>query len=409
MALFEYKARGPRGDAILGNMEAAHADAVAARLIEGGLTPVDITAARETRSLSNDLNSYFPQPVQLTDLIQFSRQMYSLTRAGVPILGALAGLTSTTTNRTLASTLADIRQMLEGGHDLASALNQHPKVFSPFYIAMIRVGETSGKLQDIFQQLAYYLEREKSTREQIKKALRYPAFVLFVLAVAMVLINIIVIPAFSDFFKSFNATLPLPTRILMGISDFMMNYWPWLLGALAALIFGAIQYVRTEEGRYRWDKLKLRLPLAGPVIYRASLARFTRLFAMAQRAGVPLITSLTVVARALDNRYVEERVLTLRTGIERGESIARTAASAGIFDALSLQMLAVGEEAGTLDDLLLEVAVYYDQEVEYSINKLSSAIEPILTFVVAGMVLMLAMGIFLPLWDIGSAALHGRG
>ncbi len=409
MALFEYKARGPHGDAIHGNMEAAHAEGVAARLIEGGLTPVDITAARESRSLSNDLNSYFPQPVQLTDLIQFSRQMYSLTRSGVPILSALAGLTSTTTNRTLATTLADIRQMLEAGHDLASALNQHPKVFSPFYIAMIRVGETSGKLQDIFQQLAYYLEREKSTREQIKKALRYPAFVLVVLALAMVLINIIVIPAFSDFFKSFNATLPLPTRILMGISDFMLNYWPWLLGAIGAVIFGAIHYVRTEEGRYRWDKLKLRLPLAGPVIYRASLARFTRLFAMAQRAGVPLITSLTVVARALDNRYVEERVLTLRSGIERGESIARTAASAGIFDSLSLQMLAVGEEAGTLDELLNEVAVYYDQEVEYSINKLSSAIEPILTFVVAGMVLMLAMGIFLPLWDIGSAALHGRG
>lgn len=409
MPLFEYKARGPRGDAIQGNMEAANAEAVAARLIEGGLTPVDITAAQEKRSLSNDLNSYFPQPVGLVDLIQFSRQMYSLTHAGVPILSALAGLTSTTTNRTLVTTLADIRQMLEGGHDLASALNQHPKVFSSFYIAMIRVGETSGKLQDVFQQLAYYLEREKSTREQIKKALRYPIFVLFVLAMAMVLINIFVIPAFSDLFKSFNATLPLPTRILMGLSDFMINYWPWLLGALVALIVAIINYVRTEDGAYRWDKLKLCLPLAGPVIYRASLARFTRLFAMAQRAGVPLITSLTVVARALDNRYVEERVLTLRSGIERGESIARTAASAGIFDPLSLQMLAVGEEAGTLDELLNEVAVYYDQEVEYSINKLSSAIEPILTFVVAGMVLMLAMGIFLPLWDIGSAALHGQG
>jgi MSHA biogenesis protein MshG len=409
MALFEYKARGPRGDAIQGNMEAVNAETVAARLIEGGLTPVDITAAQEKRSLSNDLNSYFPQPVGLVDLIQFSRQMYSLTRAGVPILSALAGLTSTTTNRTLVTTLADIRQMLEGGHDLASALNQHPKVFSSFYIAMIRVGETSGKLQDVFQQLAYYLEREKSTREQIKKAMRYPIFVLFVLAMAMVLINIFVIPAFSDLFKSFNATLPLPTRILMGLSDFMINYWPWLLGALVALIVAIINYVRTEDGAYRWDKLKLRLPLAGPVIYRASLARFTRLFAMAQRAGVPLITSLTVVARALDNRYVEERVLTLRSGIERGESIARTAASAGIFDPLSLQMLAVGEEAGTLDELLNEVAVYYDQEVEYSINKLSSAIEPILTFVVAGMVLMLAMGIFLPLWDIGSAALHGKG
>jgi MSHA biogenesis protein MshG len=407
MALFEYKARGPRGDAIQGNMEAASADGVAARLIEGGLTPVDILPARAKRNLSNDLNSYFPQTVKLVDLIQFSRQMHSLTRAGVPILSALAGLSSTTRNRTLAATLGEVRQMLEGGHDLASALNQHPKVFSPFYIAMVRVGETSGKLQDIFQQLGYYLEREKSTRDQIKKALRYPTFVLVVIALAIALINVFVIPAFSKMFKNFGAELPLPTRALIGLSDFTVAYWPWLLGAMGLAIAAAVSYVRTEEGRYRWDKLKLRLPLAGPVIYRATLARFTRLFAMAQQAGVPLITALSVVARALDNSYVEERVLTLRAGIERGESIARTAAGAGIFDPLSLQMLAVGEEAGTLDELLFEVAVYYDQEVEYSIGKLSAAIEPILTVVVAVMVLALALGIFLPLWEIGGAALSG--
>lgn len=407
MAVFEYKARGPRGDAISGNMEAASADGVAARLIEGGLTPVDILPAREKRNLSNDLNSYFPQTVKLVDLIQFSRQMYSLTRAGVPILSALAGLASTTRNRTLAATLAEVRQMLEAGHDMASALNQHPQVFSPFYVAMVRVGETSGKLQDIFQQLTYYLEREKSTRDQIKKALRYPTFVLIVIALAIALINIFVIPAFSDMFKNFGAELPLPTRVLIGTSNFTVAYWPWLLGGIGLAIAAAVSYVRTEQGRYRWDKFKLRLPLAGPVIYRATLARFTRLFAMAQQAGVPLITALSVVARALDNSYVEERVLTLRAGIERGESIARTAAGAGIFDPLSLQMLAVGEEAGTLDELLNEVAVYYDQEVEYSIGRLSAAIEPILTVVVAVMVLALALGIFLPLWEIGGAALRG--
>ena len=406
MALFEYKARGPRGDAISGNMDAVNADGVAARLIEGGLTPVDIQPAREKRNLSNDLNAYFPQPVKLADLIQFSRQMYSLTRAGVPILSALAGLTATTRNRTLASTLGEIRQALEAGHDLASALNQHPKVFSPFYVAMIRVGETSGKLQDIFQQLGYYLEREKTTRDQIKKALRYPTFVLTVIVVAIFIIMRYVIPPFAKFFANFNAELPWQTRGLMALSEFFVNNGAWLFGGTALAVTGAIYYVRTDAGRYRWDKLKLRLPLAGAVIYRATVARFTRLFSMAQSAGVPLITSLSVVARALDNTYIEERILTMRNGIERGESIARTAAGSGIFDPLSLQMMAVGEEAGTLDELLGEVAAYYDQEVEYSIDKLSAAIEPILTVVVAGLVLMLAMAIFLPLWDVGAAALH---
>lgn len=409
MAVFTYKARGPRGDAIAGTMESASANGVATRLIEGGLTPVDIRPVHTGRSLSNDLSSYFPQPVGLVDLIQFSRQMHSLTRAGVPILSALAGLSATTRNRTLAGTLGDVREMLEAGHDLASALNRHPKVFSPFYVAMVRVGETSGRLQEIFRQLAYYLEREKSTRDQIRKALRYPAFVLAVIAAAVFVIMRYVIPPFSRFFASFDAELPLATRALIGLSDFVVGNGLWLLAGAALAIGGTIHYLRTEDGRYRWDKLKLRLPLAGPVIYRATLARFTRLFAMAQAAGVPLINALTVVARALDNAYVEERVLTMRNGIERGESIAGTAAGIGIFDPLSLQMLAVGEESGTLDELLDEVATYYDQEVEYSIGKLGAAIEPILTVVVAGLVLVLAMAIFLPLWDIGGAALRRGG
>ena len=406
MSLFEYKARGPRGDAILGNMEAANADGVALRLIEGGLTPIDIRPAQAKRDLSGDLSRYFPQPVRPADLIQFSRQMYSLTRAGVPILSALAGLSATTRNRTLATTLGEIREMLEGGHDLASALNQHPKIFSPFYVAMIRVGETSGKLQDIFQQLAYYLEREKTTRDQIKKALRYPSFVFGAIVVAIFIVMRWVVPPFADLFANFGAELPWQTRGLIGLSDFFVNQGLWLFGGATLAIVGAVYYLRTEDGRYRWDKFKLRLPLAGPVIYRATLARFTRLFAMSQSAGVPLISSLSVVARALDNAYIEERILTMRNGIERGESISGTAASAGIFDPLSLQMMAVGEEAGTLDELLSEVAAYYDQEVEYSIDKLSAAIEPILTVVVAALVLVLAMAIFLPLWDVGRAAMH---
>jgi MSHA biogenesis protein MshG len=184
--------------------------------------------------------------------------------------------------------------------------------------------------------------------------------------------------------------------------------WPWLLAAGAAILIGARMYVNSEAGGYRWHKLKLRLPLAGIVIYQAALARFGSLFALAFQSGIPLITSLTVVARALDNRYMEDRILGMREGIQQGKSLSLTAANSGIFDPLVLQMLAVGEESGTISELLQEVAVYYDQEVDYAIAKLGSAIEPVLSAVIGVLVLILALGVFLPMWDLASAVLHSK-
>ncbi|HKJ10642.1 MAG TPA: type II secretion system F family protein [Gammaproteobacteria bacterium] len=406
MALFQYKARGTRGDAVEGTIEAASADAAASRLMEGGLTPVDIGPAKAKNDAGGELQRLFPQRVGTPDLIQFSRQMHSLTRAGVPLLSALTGLAGTTRNRTLAQTLSEVAESLGEGHDLATALSRHPKVFSLFYVSLVRVGETSGRLQEVFQQLAFYLEREKTTRDQVRSALRYPLFVLTAIAVAMVVINAFVVPAFAGVYGHFGARLPVPTRILVAISDFTVQHWVLLVMVLAGTVVGARFYVQSDEGRYRWDKLKLRLPLVGPVIYQATLARFTRLFAMAQSAGVPLITGLSVVARALDNRYVEERILGMRAGVERGESLGHTAAGSGIFDHLVLQMIAVGEESGTIDELLNEVADYYDREVDYTVAKLSAAIEPILTVVIGLMVLVLALGVFLPMWDLAQATLH---
>ncbi|MEJ2645123.1 MAG: type II secretion system F family protein [Gammaproteobacteria bacterium] len=406
MALFQYKARGTRGDAVEGTIEAASADAAASRLMEGGLTPVDIGPAKARNDAAGELQRLFPQRVGLPELIQFSRQMHSLTRAGVPLLSALTGLAGTTRNRTLAQTLSDVAASLGEGRDLATALSRHPKVFSLFYVSLVRVGETSGRLQEIFQQLALYLEREKKTRDQVRSALRYPMFVLSAIAVAMVIINGFVVPAFAGVYTRFGTQLPVPTRILMAISHFTVHHWVLLLLGFAATVVGVRLYVQTENGRYRWDKLKLRLPLVGPVIYQATLARFTRLFAMAQSAGVPLVTGLSVVAKALDNHYVEERILGMREGVERGESLSGTAAGSGIFDHLVLQMIAVGEESGTVDELLNEVAEYYDREVDYAIAKLSAAIEPILTIVIGLMVLVLALGVFLPMWDLGRAAIH---
>ena len=406
MPVFHYKARGSHGDAVEGTLDAGSTDAVATHLIDSGLTPIDIHLQAEHEDLRKGLNELFKPKVETADLIQFSRQMHSMLRAGVPIFRAVTGLSSTTANVSLKHTLEDVSRNLESGRGLSEALGQHPEVFSMFYISMVRVGETSGHIEEIFKQLAFYLDREKETRKKIKSALRYPIFVITAIAVALGIISIFVIPAFADMFRSFGAELPLPTRILMAISDFMVAYWPMLLGAIVAGIIGLRMFINTEDGGYRWDRLMLRLPLTGPVVYKASLARFSHLMAMSLGAAVPLITTLTVVAHALNNRFLEERILGMRSGIEQGKALSMVAANSGIFDPLVMQMLAVGEESGTVTELLEEIADYYDREVDYATERLSAAIEPILTLVIGGLVLVMAMGVFLPMWDLASAALR---
>ncbi|HHH42627.1 MAG TPA: type II secretion system F family protein [Gammaproteobacteria bacterium] len=406
MPAFQYRARGQRGDAIEGVIEAASSDLAATRLIEGGLTPVDIRVVEQKVGMSTDLADLFPPRVTLIDLVQFSRQMHSLLKAGVPILSALSGLAASLRNRTLAKTLAGVVEQLEAGRDFSTALSRYPEVFSVFYVSLVRVGETSGRLQEVFRQLAAYLDREKKTRDQIRSAMRYPSVVLGAILVAVVVINVFVVPAFSAMFARYDAELPLPTRVLIGMSDLTINHWQLLLAGGVVLFAATRMYVHSDTGRYQWHKLKLRLPVVGKVLYQATLARFTRLFALVQHSGIPIVTGLTVVAKALDNDFIEERVLTMRDGIERGESLSNTAAATGVFDHLVLQMLQVGEASGATDELLQEIAEYYDDEVEYSIQKLSSAIEPVLTVVLAAIVFLLATGIFLPMWDLAKVALH---
>jgi MSHA biogenesis protein MshG len=406
MPSFQYRARGPRGDSIEGVIEASSTDLAASRLIDGGLTPIDIQPVAEAVGMSTDLADLFPPKVELVDLIQFSRQMHSLLKAGVPILSALNGLAAHATNRTLATTLAGIIENLEAGRDLSSSMSPYPEVFSVFYVSLIRVGETSGQLEVVFRQLAGYLEREKKTRDQIKSAMRYPIFVMLAVLAAVVVINIFVVPAFAAVFEQFGAELPVPTQILIAMSDLTVNHWQALLIGSVVLFTGSRMYVRGDAGRYKWHKAQLRMPLVGKVLYQATLARFTRLFALVQGSGIPIVTGLSVVGRALGNDFIEERVLSMRDGIERGESLSKTAANTGIFDHLVLQMLQVGEESGATDDLLREVADYYDTEVDYAIQKLSASVEPVLTVALAGLVFLLATGIFLPMWDLAKIAMH---
>lgn len=403
MTLFAYKARSARGALVQGEVEAASMDAVATQLMNTGITPIDIAPSAAEREVSVSLFRHLTdRSPGLEDLILFCRQMYTLSRAGVPMARAMFGLTLSTRNRRMVEALKDILSNIESGRDLSGSIARHPGIFSSLFISMVRVGEESGRLDESFLRISQYLERERETRERIKAALRYPVIVIAAIAIAMFIINIWVIPVFADLFAKANVPLPWQTRLLLAVSDFFVHWWPAMLLAVFGGIGGGRFYVNTENGRYKWDRYKLRLPVVGDIIHRATLARFARAFSMALTSGVPLIQALTVVSRSVDNEFISEHILSMRNGIERGESITRTAAITNMFTPLVLQMMAVGEETGQVDDMLAEVADYYEREVDYDIKNLSASIEPILIVVIGIMVLILALGVFLPMWDIAT-------
>ncbi len=406
MPLFEYKARTRRGEPVTGEMEAESADRVADYLFQSEITPVEIqiVAGGESNKGARKGVRWWQDSIKLDDLIMMCRQFHTLMRAGVPILRGLDTLIATTRNRTLADVLQEVSDDLRGGRDLASALARHPDVFTPLFINMIKVGENTGRLDESFRQLADYLELEKSTRNRVRSALRYPTMVIATIVVAIVIINIWVIPAFAKAFARFNSDLPLATQMLIATSHFFVNWWKEMLVTAVVGFVGFRMWLRTDDGDYAWSRFILRIPLVGGIILRAVLARFSRSVAMSIQSGVPLVQALTSVAGALGNAFIGERVLGMRTGIEAGESIARTAAATGLFTPLVLQMIAIGEETGTVDELLLETAEHYERDVDYELKRLTDAIEPLIIVIIGVMVLVLALGVFLPMWDLSSVA-----
>lgn len=407
MALFQYKGRNPRGEAVVGQIEAANVDAVANQLFNTGIVPIDINPVTASQDVFGAIGARLREGrVDLQELILFSRQMYTLMKAGVPILQALRGLRDSTQNPALARVIGSIGESLDAGQDFGTALKKHPKIFSPLFVSLVQVGEATGNLDEAFLQLARYLELEKDTRERIKAAVRYPSFVVIAIVIAMFIINLFVIPAFARIYSSFHSELPWATRILIAVSAFTVKYWYTILIVLLLIVIGVRFYLNTPEGRYRWHRWKLHLPIVGPILYRAMLGRFAQALSVTMRAGVPLVQSLTVVSRAVDNDFISERVLQMRDGVERGETIARTAAATGMFPPLVIQMISVGEESGAIDELMTEVAGYYEREVDYDLKNLSSAIEPVLIIAIGGLVLILALGVFLPMWDLIRVARH---
>ncbi|MGE0860204.1 MAG: type II secretion system F family protein [Gammaproteobacteria bacterium] len=406
MPQFDYRGRGRRGDLIKGRLEAASRDAVASQLLNSGITPIDIhQAIAEVDALAELSKLLATQQPTADDLILLCRQMYTLIHAGVPIAQGLAGLARSARNPVLATTLGEIRAYLESGRELSAALAQHPRIFSSLFINTVRIGEHTGRLDEAFTSLAEYLERDRNTRAQIKSALRYPSFVVAAIVLAIGVLNVVVIPQFAHIFARAKVALPLPTRILIWMSEFSVAWWPAILTAAVVAVMALRSWIATEQGRYRWDGFKLRLPVVGSIVHRATLGRFARGFAMSVSAGVPLPQALSVMAQAVDNEFIGERIRNIRTGVERGDSLSRSATATGMFTPLVLQMLAVGEETGAVDRMLAECAAFYEREVDYEVRHLSAAIEPVLIVVLAAFVLLFALGIFLPMWDLASIKL----
>lgn len=398
-----------------GELEAATAPAVADLLQGRGITPLTIRALGAARASATAATAADGEPrrslrwraprVKPVDRLLFSRQLHTLLRAGVPILRALAGLQESSANAAMKHVLREVRDSLESGIALSTSLARHPKVFDPFYVSLVRVGEMTGRLDEVFLRLFHHLEFEQFMRQQVKSALRYPMFVVAAMTVAIGVVNLLVIPAFAQVFQQAGTALPLATRVLMASSRLTIDYG-WLLALLAGGAGLALHRWRaTPAGRLRWDAVLLRLPIAGPIVRKAMLARFARSFSLSLKSGVPIEQALVVVTQTVDNQHIARRIDGMRNAVERGESILRAAAAARVFTPVVLQMVAVGEETGAIDELMDEVAELYTNEVQYELKTLGQQIEPILVIFLGLLVLVLALGVFLPVWDLGRTAM----
>jgi MSHA biogenesis protein MshG len=405
MASFAYRGRSADGAAVNGRIEAANLDAAAEQLFGNRITPLEIKEAEDTPTGEINLRQIFASDrITEVERITFSRQMHNLTKAGLPLDRAIRGLEASLTNPAFKRVLREVISSLERGNTLAESLGQHPRVFNDLFVSLVRVGENTGRLDLAFADLAKYIEIERTTEKQLKSATRYPTFVLAAMAGAIAVITVFVIPAFSGVFDKLGADLPWQTRALIATSDFAVGYWPLLL-SLVVVGFGGFRYWSGSPlGAVQWDRIRIRLPLVGSIFERIALARFAKTFAIMGRSGVPVVRSLNVVSEVVGNKYIGSKIAGMSAGVTRGESLYLTAQRSGIFLPLVLQMIAVGEESGNLPDLLDEVSDFYDGEIEYDLNRLTESIEPILIIFIAILVLILALGVFLPIWDLAGAA-----
>ena len=320
--------------------------------------------------------------------------------AGVAILRLLQVLETQTQSRVLKDTIGKIVVDIRGGATLSEALQKFPRIFSPLYCAMIRAGELSGNLPSVLDRLIYIIEHETKVKNDIKSALRYPLVVVIALSIAFIVLLTFVIPVFANMFKKTGLELPLPTQIAIMLYNFLSNYWYVVLGVLVVIVFALAAYFRTAQGKFVRDSFLLRLPVLGPLFQKAALSRFASIFAILQTSGVPVLQSISILSETIGNEAIARAFEHLRERIEEGAGISAPLKTSRYFTPMVVDMIAIGEESGNLDEMLREITKHYDDEVEYAVKGLSDAIGPVLIVGLAAVVGFFALAIFMPMWDL---------
>lgn len=402
MPNFKYKVRDKNGQAIAGIIDAPTSQVAGDRLYQQGYLPIMIE--EEGKDISSALSNFLKRfkKVKAEELIFFSQQLSTLYKAGLPLLTGLESLAEQADNKKLKPALKDISRQIEGGSTLFEALLRHPDIFSPVYINMVRAGETSGRLGESLDRFIILAERELRTRQKVKEATRYPKIVILSLFIASAILIAFVIPRFAEMFARFNTPLPLPTRIMIGINSFFHTYWHVILSAFVGIPILFKHYIKTKQGKYFWDSVKTRIPIFGILLLKIALSRFSYLFVMLNRSGVPILQTLEITSATIDNVILSKSITRISQMVKDGRSLTDAMKESGKFTPLVIQMVSIGESTGTLDEMLMRTTDYYDFEVDNSIKKLSTYIEPALTVFLGLVVLFLALAVFLPWWNIAS-------
>jgi type IV pilus assembly protein PilC len=395
---FQYKVKDKTGKVVEGSLEADSAQLVVGKLREMGYVPIEIQQ-QGGAGLKKELKiPGFTDRVKLKDVAVFSRQFATMINSGLSLLRSLYILADQTENKALAAIINQVRLDVEKGSSLSAALAKHPKAFNRLYISMVRAGEIGGVLDSVLLRLADTIEKQVELRRKVKSAMTYPVVVAILVLLIVTAMLLFVIPMFEDLYRELGGKLPAPTQILINISKLARKLWFLIIGGEIALVFGFRKWINSEEGRKRWDALKLRMPIFGGLVRKTALARFGRTLSALVRSGVPILESLDIVAETSGNYVVASAVRDTQQAVKRGDPLSRKLEDHPVFPPMVVQMMAVGEETGALDEMLDKIADFYDQEVEATVDALTSLIEPLLIVVmgicVGGMVIALYMPMF---------------
>jgi type II secretory pathway component PulF len=406
MPTFRYKARDKYGALFMGTFETHGKEAVAGHLDSLGYIPVAIEEEKPGLSLTELLPQL--ETISSEDLIVFSRQLATLIGAGIPFMASFSALEEQTENPKLKKVISQVQKDVEGGSTFADALAKHPKVFSSMYVSMVKAGETGGVLDEILNRLAMLAEHEAETRARIKAATRYPKIVIVALVVAFGVLVSFVIPKFATLYANYKVALPLPTRLMIGLNNIVHQYGLLILAAAIAAFFGCRKFINTPQGRLWWDGFKLKIPIFGPIFTKTALSRFARVFGTLTRSGLPILQTLEIVSETVGNVVIGRVVDNIRDSARQGRGIVQPMRVSKVFPPIVIQMVAIGEESGKMEEMMMKVSEYYDRDVEYAIKNLSSSLEPILLAVIGVVILFLALAIFLPWWNLINVFKGGR-